>query len=93
MKLHGGAAMLALIVLGTLLPGHVRRAWNAKKNRFTGAGLLALNALLIISGYALYYCGSEQTRPLISTLHWILGLVLPITIASHIWQGRRLRPS
>ena len=93
MKLHGGAAMIGLIVLGTLLPGHVRRAWDAKKNRFTGSGLLALNALLIITGYALYYCAGEQTRPLISALHWIFGLVLPITIAWHIWQGGRLRQS
>lgn len=91
MKLHGAAAMLVLVVLGTLLPGHVRRAWNAGKSRRTGAGVLGLNGLLIVSGYALYYVGGEQTRAVMSPLHWIVGLVLPAVLAWHVWEGHRLR--
>jgi len=91
MKLHGAAAMLVLIVLGTLLPGHVRRAWNAGKSRRTGAGVLGINGLLIVSGYALYYVGGESTRAVMSPLHWIAGLVLPFALAGHVWQGHRQR--
>jgi ABC-type xylose transport system permease subunit len=91
LKIHGAAAMLSLIVLGTLIPGHIRRGWHARKNRMTGLGLIALNGLLILSGYALYYFGGEQIRPIISALHWILGLTFPLALSWHIWQGRRER--
>jgi len=91
MKVHGAAAMLVLVVLGTLLPGHVRRAWNARKSRGTGAGVLGLNGLLVASGYALYYAGGEQSRAVMSPLHWIAGLVLPALLAWHVWEGQRQR--
>ena len=91
MKLHGAAAMLVLVVLGTLLPGHVRRAWNARKSRGTGAAVLGLNGLLIATGYALYYAGGEQLRAVTSPLHWVAGLILPAVLAWHVWEGHRQR--
>ena len=91
MKVHGAAAMLVLVVLGTLLPGHVRRGWNLGKNRTSGGGLLILNGVLILSGYALYYFGGEGVRPVISAVHWIVGLLSPFAIAWHVRKGRKLR--
>ncbi len=91
LKVHGAAAMVTLIVLGSLLPGHVRRGWNIRRNHRSGITLLALNGLLILSGYALYYFGGEESRAVISVLHWILGLLLPALLAWHVWQGWRLR--
>jgi len=89
LRLHGGCAMLMLIVLGSLLPVHVRRGWHLRKNLLAGwtLGLLAL--LLIASGYALYYVGNEMTRPWISALHWALGLGAPLVLTWHVWRGRR----
>jgi len=92
MKLHGAAAMITLVVLGTLLPGHVRRAWNARTARGTGATLLGFNALLIVTGYALYYAGGEDLRAIMSPLHWIAGLALAPTLGVHVWHARRRRP-
>jgi cation transport ATPase len=89
LKIHGAAAMITLVILGTLIPGHIRRAWHARKNRTTGVVLIALIVVLIASGYALYYFGGEQTRPIISALHWILGLTFPATLIWHIWIGRK----
>jgi hypothetical protein len=83
--------MVFLILLGTLLPIHIRRGWNIKKNRLTGAVFVALNGVLILSGYALYYFGGEATRSLISAVHWVPGVASPAVLAWHVWQGRRLR--
>jgi hypothetical protein len=91
LKLHGAAAMLFLVLLGTLLPGHVRRAWNARMSRGPGALLLGLSGVLILSGYALYYLAGEEIRWIVSPLHWVVGLLLPAGLAWHVWEGRRLR--
>jgi hypothetical protein len=93
MKIHGAAAMAVLVVIGTLLPVHVRRAWNARRNRGTGATTLGLNALLIVSGYALYYLAGEGTRALTSLVHWILGLALPAVLVFHVLEARSARPN
>lgn len=93
MKAHGAAAMVALILIGSLLPGHIRRGWKAGKNRVTGATFIVVNALLIVSGYALYYFAGEVSRGLISAAHWVLGLLFPLVLAWHVWKGRRLRES
>jgi hypothetical protein len=89
LRLHGAAAMLMLAVLGSLLPIHVRRGWHQRKNLVPGISLSALALLLIISGYALYYFGSEETRPWISVFHWVLGLGAPLLLVWHIVSGRR----
>lgn len=91
LRLHGAAAMLVLAVLGSLLPIHVRRGWHQRKNLLAGSILAALALLLIASGYALYYFGSEETRPWISAFHWLLGLGAPLLLVWHIVSGRRRR--
>ena len=91
LRLHGAAAMLMLAVLGSLLPIHMRRGWHQRKNLLAGTVLGALALLLVISGYALYYFGSEETRPWISAFHWLLGLGAPLLLVWHIVSGRRTR--
>jgi len=91
LRLHGAAAMLTLAVLGSLLPIHMRRGWHQRKNLLAGITLASLAVLLITSGYALYYFGSEESRPWISLLHWVLGLGAPLLLLWHIVSGRRTR--
>ena len=91
LKAHGAAAMAVLIVLGTLLPIHVQRGWQAGHNRFSGAGLLAVFGVLILSGYGLYYIGEENVRACASLAHTWIGLALPAILAWHIIRGHRLR--
>src|SRR5258706_2187429 len=50
MKVHGLSAMVFVLLLGTLLPGHVRRAWHARKNRGNGAFFLTAVSVLTLSG-------------------------------------------
>jgi hypothetical protein len=89
LRLHGAAAMLVLAVLGSLMPIHVRRGWHQRKNLLAGTILATLALVLIASGYTLYYFGSEETRPWISALHWVLGLGAPLLLVWHIISGRR----
>lgn len=92
LRLHGGAAMLVLIVLGSLLPIHIRRGWHQRKNIPAGVTLTTIALVLIASGYALYYFGGEEdARFLISAAHWLIGLTTPLIIIWHIWAGRAQR--
>ncbi len=88
LRLHGGAAMLALLVVGSLLPVHVRRGWHHRRNLPLGIALSSVVLLLTLSGYALYYFGSEDARPWISLFHWGIGIAGPLVLVWHIASGR-----
>lgn len=88
LKIHGAAAMAGLVVYGSLLPVHVRRAWAMRRNIALGICLLTLMLLLTVTGYLLYYAGDEETRPVISLLHWAIGLVVPALLLWHVVSGR-----
>ena len=91
LRLHGAAVMAFLVLLGTILPGHVTRAWSLRKNRalpvrknvVTGTLMLSLVAALALTGYGLYYCGDEDLRPYISTGHWLVGLTAAVSFYQH----------
>jgi hypothetical protein len=89
LMLHGGAAMLMLLMLGALVPMHVGVAWRRGKNRVTGSMMLVSNAGLIATAFALYYSGSETWRHQASVLHIGFGLGLPVLWALHVWRGKR----
>lgn len=91
LRLHGAAAMLFLVLLGTLLRDHVRIGWHARRNRSSGAGLLGVCLWLTLTGYGLYYVGGESLRIWLSRLHWLPGLFWPVALIAHIWIGRRSR--
>lgn len=89
LKLHGAATMLGLLAVGSLLPQHVRFAWRARRNRASGAIILSLAGVLMVTGYGLYYAADEDLRTWISLAHWGLGLVLPAGVVWHVAAGRR----
>ena len=93
MKIHGAAAMAVLVLIGMLLNGHVRFAWRARRNRTNGSVFLGAFAVLIITGYGLYYAGGETLRAWTSWIHLAIGLVLPILLLIHIFLGRKTRPA
>jgi len=88
---HGGAAMVTLLLLGALFPIHIARAWRGGLNRISGAIMIAVNVVLIVTAFGLYYLGSEMLRPWISNLHIVAGVACPAALAIHIWLGRRLK--
>jgi len=91
MKIHGGAAMMALVLLGTLLPRHVRIGWKLSHNGRSGVLMLVLCGALAASGYLLYYAGGEAVRDATSWIHLAVGLALPLPLAVHVWRLVRER--
>jgi len=88
LALHGAGALLFLVVLGALLPHHVRRAWHAGANRRSGAVAIAVGALLAATGWLLYYAGDERVRALAVAVHDLVGLALPLFLLFHVARGR-----
>jgi len=84
MKIHGGAAMLALVLVGTLIAHHIPAGWNSLKNRWSGVLLLVALGWLVASGYLLYYSGSETLRFFASRSHLWVGLAAAVVVALHL---------
>jgi len=94
--LHGGTAMIALVLLGALLPVHLTRSWRTGRNRITGAAMTGTNLVLIVTAFGLYYAGSDVVRTWVADIHIAVGFGLPALLVGHIVLGRRrvgLRPS
>lgn len=89
LMVHGGVAMAMLLFLGALGPLHVGKSWRARKNRFTGAFMVAINAVLVFTAFGLYYSGSHDLRSWTSDLHIVFGFALPASMFVHIVIGRR----
>jgi hypothetical protein len=92
MRLHGAGAMVALFFLGSIMNGHIRRALKSGRNLYSGLAMIVSLLALTATGYGLYYVGSESDRPVWSTVHWLIGLVLPVVFILHIVLGRLSRP-
>jgi len=92
LMIHGGVAMLTLLMLGALFPLHIRLGWRSRRNRITGPAMIAFNAVLIVTAFGLYYSGSDTVRPWASDVHIGLGFALPALFVVHILLGRRSRP-
>lgn len=91
LMVHGGAAMLALLLMGSLFDVHILRAWRSGRNLTTGIVMMAVNTGLVATAFGLYYSGSDLVRTWTSDAHIAFGLALPLLALVHIWRGRRQR--
>lgn len=91
LALHGLAAYLFLVVCGSFLPLHIRRALAARANRTSGLLTVAGVAVLAASGWGLYYFGDEAWREAARLVHDGLGFALPVGLLLHVMLGRRWR--
>lgn len=92
LRVHGATAFAMLFALGAMSAHHIRRGWSLKRNRVSGSVLITGFALLVTTGYALYYLVSDDLHAAVSALHWASGLALAPTLFLHIAIGRRSRP-
>jgi predicted transporter len=91
LMIHGITAMVALMLLGAMIPMHIQRSWRAGKNRISGAAMVAANAALVTTACGLYYAGSDLLRTFVADAHIAVGLGLPALVVTHIILGRRAR--
>ena len=90
LRVHGFAMLVGLFVYGSLLRVHMIHAWTMRRNRVTGGIVSGVLLILTLTGYVLYY-GTETTRPVMSALHWVIGLAIGLLLPLHIWRGRKSR--
>jgi len=88
MKIHGAFAMLTLVALGSM-GVHIKQGWGMNKNRLFGCLLLGAFLILGMTGWGLYYLGSDFSRHWTSLVHGVLGLLLPIVLVAHVLVGRK----
>jgi hypothetical protein len=91
LMLHGMTAMVALILIGAMIPLHVQRSWRAGKNRVSGAVMIGVNAVLVATAWGLYYAGSDGLRTFVADVHICVGLALPALVIAHVVLGRRAK--
>ncbi|HKE47450.1 MAG TPA: hypothetical protein VKB52_05260 [Rhodanobacteraceae bacterium] len=90
MRLHGLGAFAALWLAGQLWIVHVVPSWRSHR-RNSGILLGVIFAVLIVSGYLLYYAGDENLRAFVSIAHWSIGLVLVVPLLVHSLRRRSRR--
>lgn len=88
-KSHGGFAMIALLLLGYLIPTHIQTGIARKINEKTGWILIATCITLIISGYGLYYFSHDTLRQWNQWIHNLSGGFFPLILIWHIYTGRK----
>ncbi len=90
LKLHGAFAFAALWIGGLLWGLHVVNGWRQNRRRWSGGALFGGFLALILTGYLLYYIGDDQPRAVVSLIHWIIGLAIPVAYAVHRLLSRLL---
>lgn len=88
LKLHGAFAFATIWIFGLLWGVHITKGWPHKRGRWSGSVLTGVFAFLIVSGYLLYYVGDDGIRPVLSVLHWGMGLAGPIFFGVHRLRRR-----
>jgi hypothetical protein len=88
---HALGAFASLLVVGALIPMHMRSGLRRKRSVYTGISLIALFAVLAISGLAIYYVSSETGSIWSSISHLGIGLAIVIPLTVHALKGRRVR--
>jgi hypothetical protein len=88
LKIHGAFGALALVLIGSLLTIHVMVAIASRRHLISGISLLSFWSVLSLTGYLLYYAGSENFRAGVSLVHWVVGLGLPLILLIHLTERR-----
>lgn len=91
MKAHGLLLIPALLGIGGMFIAHIPKGWAHRRQRIAGVALCAVLAVLIASGYMLYYVGDEDLRNWTSLIHWGFGMGLPVVFLWHYINGLRAR--
>jgi len=84
-QFHALFSFIGMLNFGYILGEHIKRKWHRWRNHMEGL-LHAMNwAVLIISGYLLYYPQSYLDSWMnMSEIHWYAGLSLILLLPFHI---------
>jgi hypothetical protein len=90
LTLHGAFAYLSLMVFGSVVPQHIRLAWVARRNIWSGLTLATLLAIASSSALGIYYGDEELQRWMVVT-HIASAIPCCLAFPAHIVIGLRAR--
>lgn len=87
LKAHLLGAMLTLVAVGSALPLHAQKSWQARVNRTWGGIFLATFGVTALSGWGLL-AFFQETR-IVHFVHLVSGALMVAALVAHIVAGRR----
>jgi hypothetical protein len=85
---HGVSSYALLVAAGSLLPIHVRRGWQRRRNLVTGLSVTGAITILGVTALVLYYGGEEMHAPA-KWLHLVVGLACLAVFPAHAFLGEK----
>lgn len=82
-ELHGIVAVFATYLFGWMCADHVARAWRSATVRSSGLWMLALVAVLAVTGFAAFFLVADSARAVNGVVHEYLGLALIVPWVAH----------
>lgn len=86
---HGVTAIASMYLFGWITAHHLLRWWTAGLRRFSGATLAGTLALLIASGFALFFLSSDAWQRYAAAVHDVLGIAVTLFAIQHWFFGKR----
>lgn len=87
--LHGIVAIVGMYLLGWVTARHVLRWWPGRLRRLSGSTLAAFLALLVVSGFALFFLSDDRWLRIAALAHDALGLGVTVFGIQHWFFARR----
>lgn len=81
---HAVFALPAIWIYGFMWQIHVKPGWRARTRRWSGGSIWSLVLWMSLTGYALYYIGSDSLRGWVSIAHWVAGLAALVVFLVHM---------
>lgn len=88
---HAAFAFASLWLFGVLWSVHIPAGWRSSRRRWSGSAMFGVLALLILSGYLLYYLGNAEMISIVAALHWAVGLACPALFLLHRFSREKAR--
>jgi len=85
---HGWIAVAGGFLLGWVSAGHVNERWSQGVKRVSGISMATLAAVLVLTGYALYYT-TDRIHDAAGFVHEILGGAAIVFALVH-WRRYRI---
>jgi hypothetical protein len=90
LRVHGWVAVASVFLLGLITAEHISDRWRRARNRVSGLSLASLAAVLVVSGYALYYT-TDRLHDVAAVAHEVFGFAAIGFALVHWRRGVRLR--
>ncbi|OLB15537.1 MAG: hypothetical protein AUH10_01500 [Gammaproteobacteria bacterium 13_2_20CM_66_19] len=90
LKVHGLLAVVGVFLLGWIMADHLTERRKLGRNYRSGVLLAGTAALLVLTGYALYYT-TATVHEVAARTHEFLGVGSLLLALAHWWRARPAR--